>query len=82
MILSNTICHFVLLSSGFVGIKKAFAASDDWRSNVQYTLNTNNRIIYQTPEQEKILKGNNTRWGCNETKQVPAGLAGNSDLVI
>ena len=45
---------------------------EDWKAKVPYTLDSCVRYNYQVPNQQPILKGNNTRYGCNRTKKIPA----------
>jgi hypothetical protein len=64
--------------SDFVGVpqgyqmQSAFEKYVDWREKIPFSLSSSMRFSYQYPKQQEILRGNNTRYGCNKGMHLKA----------
>ncbi|XP_022086134.1 testis-expressed protein 26-like [Acanthaster planci] len=53
-------------------MQSAFENYVDWREKVPFSLASTMRFSYQFPKQQDLLRGNNSRYGCNKDKHLKA----------
>ncbi|XP_059178423.1 uncharacterized protein LOC131957696 [Physella acuta] len=75
--ITRRLCHstyqtdYLGIPQGFQ-VKSAFNLPSNWRENVPYGMESNQRTSYQTPFQQQQLVVPVTRYGSNGQKHVPA----------